>query len=115
MRLVSLAVIAACAAPASFAASAPRTLTFEERVEAQRAIEQVYWSHRIWPADNPGAKPTLDQVLPDAAIRAKVEDYLRKNDALATTFAVPVGSRELQRELTRMATATKGGATVRRL
>jgi hypothetical protein len=33
---------------------APRSLNFEERVAAQRAIEQVYWSHRIWPKENPG-------------------------------------------------------------
>ena len=26
-----------------------RTLTFEERVAYQRAIEDVYWRHRIWP------------------------------------------------------------------
>ena len=32
-------------------------VTFEERVAAQRAIEEVYWTHRIWPKENPGAKP----------------------------------------------------------
>ena len=26
-----------------------RTLTFEDRVAHQRAIEEVYWRHRIWP------------------------------------------------------------------
>jgi hypothetical protein len=28
---------------------AQRTLTLEERVSYQRAIEEVYWRHRIWP------------------------------------------------------------------
>ena len=28
-----------------------RTLTFAERVAYQRAIEHVYWRHRIWPKD----------------------------------------------------------------
>jgi hypothetical protein len=28
-----------------------RTLTFEERVSYQRAIEEVYWRHRISPRD----------------------------------------------------------------
>ena len=27
----------------------PRTLSFAERVSYQRAIEDVYWRHRIWP------------------------------------------------------------------
>src|SRR5262245_6635597 len=30
-----------------------RTLTFEERVSYQRAIEEVYWGHRIWPKERP--------------------------------------------------------------
>ena len=30
----------------------PRVLTFEDRVAAQRAIEEVYWRHRIWPKEN---------------------------------------------------------------
>jgi hypothetical protein len=34
-----------------------RTLTFEERVLYQRAIEDVYWRHRIWPKDRPDPKP----------------------------------------------------------
>src|SRR2546426_498843 len=78
-----VAALLACAFLPLFDASAQaRTLSFEERVTAQRAIEQVYWSHRIWPAQNPGAKPSLSAVMPEAAIRAKVEDYLEKSNAL---------------------------------
>ena len=29
-----------------------RTLTFADRVAYQRAIEDVYWRHRIWPKEN---------------------------------------------------------------
>jgi hypothetical protein len=29
-----------------------KTLTFAERVAYQRAIEEVYWRHRIWPKEN---------------------------------------------------------------
>ena len=32
---------------------AKRTLTLEERVAYQRAIEEVYWRHRIWPKEQP--------------------------------------------------------------
>lgn len=31
-----------------------RTLTFADRVAYQRAIEDVYWQHRIWPKANAG-------------------------------------------------------------
>src|SRR6266487_3617457 len=45
----------------SLAASAIQknsTLTFAERVAYQRAIQDVYWRHRIWPKANP--KPSLE-------------------------------------------------------
>jgi hypothetical protein len=43
-------------------------LTFEERVAYQRAIEEVYWRHRIWPTENPDAKPPLDAVMTQAQL-----------------------------------------------
>src|SRR2546426_7848992 len=66
-----------------------RGLSFEERVAAQRAIEQVYWNHRIWPRD-PGSKPVLSAVMTDEAIRAKVEDYLKESNALETWWHRPI-------------------------
>src|SRR5438105_3976179 len=65
------------------APSVVRTLTFADRVIYQRAIEEVYWRHRIWPQENPGSKPALDEVMPQAEIERKVEDELRKSQALA--------------------------------
>jgi len=63
----------------SFPQAAPaRELTFEERVKGQEAIERVYWAHRIWPRENPGAKPPLAAVLSDQAIRARAQDSLVK-------------------------------------
>src|SRR6266568_7447882 len=53
------------------------TLSFAERVAYQRAIEDVYWRHRIWPNTNPGPKPPLDEVISQAQLEKKVEDYLR--------------------------------------
>ena len=68
------------ASSASVAASATRrerTLTFADRMAYQRAIEEVYWRHRIWPAANAAPKPPLDRVMSHEAIEKKVEDYLR--------------------------------------
>ena len=44
-----------------------RPPSFDERLEAQGAIEDVYWRHRIWPEANPTPKPPRAAVLPDAA------------------------------------------------
>ncbi len=51
------------------------TLTFADRVAYQRAIEEVYWRHRIWPKERPDPKPSLDQVMPRAQLEKKVEKY----------------------------------------
>jgi hypothetical protein len=48
-----------------------RTLTFAERVAYQRAIEDVYWRHRIWPKERPDAKPSLDAVMSQAQLERK--------------------------------------------
>src|SRR5215831_15584373 len=59
-----------------------RALTFAERVVFQRAIEEVYWRHRIWPKENPDPKPSLDAVMSQAQLENRVDDYLRKSQAL---------------------------------
>src|SRR5882724_12120830 len=59
-----------------------RTLTFAERVAYQRAIEEVYWRHRIWPKERFDPKPSLDAVMPQAQLEKKVADYLRNSQML---------------------------------
>src|SRR4249920_3446881 len=51
--------------------SSQRTLTFAERVAYQRAIEEVYWRHRIWPrnrGEQPDPKPSIDAVMSQAQL-----------------------------------------------
>jgi hypothetical protein len=52
-------------------------LTLADRVAYQRAIEEVYWRHRILPKERPDPKPSLDEVMPSAQLEKKVESYLR--------------------------------------
>jgi len=59
------------------APSYSRQLSFKDRVAYQRAIEDVYWRHRIWPKERPDRKPSLDAVMSQASIEQKVHDYLR--------------------------------------
>jgi hypothetical protein len=53
-----------------------------DRVAYQRAIEEVYWRHRIWPKERPDPKPSLDAVMSQATIEQKVQDYLRNSELL---------------------------------
>src|SRR5437868_8933239 len=102
----------------SVAASAirvDRTLTFADRVTYQRAIEEVYWQHRIWPKANAGPKPPLEKVMSQAQIEKKVEDYLRNSQALEDYWQKPITPEQLQAEMDRMAEHTKQPQVLREL
>src|SRR6266567_4439798 len=84
-----------------------RTLTFAERVAFQRAIEEVYWRHRIWPKERPDPKPSLDAMMPQSQVEKKVTDYLRNSRALVDYWQRTITAEQLQAEMDRMAQHTK--------
>src|SRR5205809_985753 len=93
----------------SMAASAlgrRRTLSLAERVAYQRAIEDVYWRHRIWPNERRDPKPSLDSVMSQAQMETKVGDYLRDSQALEADWHRPITAGQLQAEMDRMAQHT---------
>src|SRR5207248_8132554 len=94
---------------------ANRTLTFAERVAYQRAIEDVYWRHRIWPKERPDPKPSLDAMMSQAQLENKVADYLRKSQAVANKWQQPITAEQLQAEMDRMAKHTKQPEVLREL
>jgi hypothetical protein len=99
---------------ASTKASA-RTLTFAQRVAYQRAIEEVYWRHRIWPKENARPKPDLDQVMSAVEIQKKVENYLSKSQTLEENLHKPIAPEQLQAEMERIASNTKQPEVLREL
>jgi hypothetical protein len=103
IMMLSLEGTAAFAAPPERSEGVPRTLSFDERVDAQRAVEEVLWKHRIWPTDNPDPKPHLSAVLSEATLRGKVTDILRKSNALERLWNRPITGAELRSEIDRMA------------
>src|SRR5205809_2294567 len=92
-----------------------RTLTFAERTAYQRAIEQVYWRHRIWPKERADPKPLLDAVMSQAQLEKKVVDYLRKSRALEDDWQRPITAEQLRAEIDRMAQHTKQPEVLRDL
>src|SRR5882724_987141 len=93
----------------------PRTLSFADRVAYQRAIEEVYWQHRIWPKANTGPKPPLDKVMSQAQIEEKVEDYLRNSQALEDYWQRLITPDQVQAEMERMASHTKQPGVLREI
>ena len=98
--------------------SQPRAFSFVERVLFQRAIEDVYWRHRIWPrsrGENPDPKPSLDAVMSQAQLENKVRGYLRDSLALEDYWQKPITAEQLQAEMDRMARDTKQPEVLREL
>ena len=102
LRVVASFLVVALNGAGAFASDPPqRTLTFEERVNAQAAIERVYYAHQI------GATKPFDQAVPRAVLENKVRKYLEQTVALQTYWKTAVTDETLQRELERMAQGTR--------
>src|SRR5258707_2721087 len=100
---------------AASAIRADRTLTFADRVAYQRAMEEVYWQHRIWPKANAGPKPPLAKLMSQARIEEKVEDYLCNWQELEDYWQRPTTPDQLQAEMERMASHTKQPGVLREI
>ncbi|MGH9868456.1 MAG: Kelch repeat-containing protein, partial [Candidatus Polarisedimenticolia bacterium] len=75
-------------------------LTFEQRVAAQRAIEQVYYTHQI-----DRTRP-FDEAAPGELIERKVRDYLLLSAALEQRWGEPITAPMLREETRRIAQST---------
>jgi N-acetylneuraminic acid mutarotase len=75
-----------------------RDLTYDERVQAQSAIERVYYSHLTGSAKKP-----FDQVMTKARLEAKVRTYLKESAALEKQWGTPVTEEMLRKEVQRIA------------
>src|SRR5204862_5881601 len=101
--------------PEAPAKASQRMLTFAQLVAYQRAIEEVYWRHRIWPEERPDPKPSLDAVMSQEQLEKKVANYLGDSQALQDQCQRPITAEQLQAEMDRMAQNTKQPKVLREL
>ena len=80
---------------------------FEQRVQCQIKLEDLRWSYRIWPDENKSTNPSRSTIISDAKIRARVADNMAMENALSGRYGIHIGSKELQKELERMASKSK--------
>lgn len=85
----------------------PETLSFAERALCVEKIEDVYWSHRIWPEANPTAKPRRNEVITQEQIAAKVERALMLESTLEQIWEEPLTPERIQLELNRIVKTTR--------
>ena len=109
MRLGVCLVLGLVCAPAFAGEAVQRTLTFEDRVKAQAAIERVYYSHQV------GATKRFDEAVPKEVLEQKVRTYLEQTAALSGFWKTAVTDYMLQRELERMTQGTRMPERLREL
>ena len=102
-RHASCAVLLAICA----SASGSNDLGFDQRVACQSTLADISWSETLWPQANKSPKPARREILADAAIRARVENQMRMEDALATLYGQTIDDAALQIELNRMAARSR--------
>ncbi len=78
----------------------PRTLTFDERVAAQRAIERVYYAHQV------GTRPPFDEIASPQRLERKVRTYMERSVALEQIWNAPLTAEALTREWERVTRST---------
>src|SRR5262245_61004502 len=79
----------------------PRTLSIDQRIQAQEAIERVYYAHQI------GAVEPFERVVTRELLERKVRTYLKQSVALETVWSTPVTAEMLRAEQQRIARSTR--------
>ena len=93
-------------------------LTFQERLDAQRAIEKVYYEQRsaYTQKTSPQTKiKPFEEAITDKILRAKMEKSLAYSELLESVWQKPLTAYQLQREMERMAKGTKAPGVLRAL
>ncbi|MBN2382802.1 IPT/TIG domain-containing protein [bacterium] len=83
-----------------------QALTFEQRLEYQQAIEQIYYEYRLWPEGSAQSRPSFEESLSEDDLRQKVEDTLKTSYCLQKYWDRPLKGEQLQAELDRYAANT---------
>ena len=96
-------------------ASTTRALDVEQRMACQRAVDEVYWNHRQWPAANPMPKPALSTILTDEKLRAKVRRTILESNALELRWGRTLTGERLQAEVQRLFRDSKRPEVLREL
>lgn len=86
--------------------AADNSLSFEKRLECEKAIEKIYFNHRIWPG-NVNSKPLFEIAVPESVLLKNAEDAIKKSIALEFYWKSPITGEQLQAEIDRIAKNTK--------
>src|SRR5215203_3950488 len=101
--------------PESLARLHGEAFSIPSRVALQRAVDEVYWRHTVWSETGGTAKPSFASVMSPAATCSKVEEMLRKSDALGRLWRQKITGQMLQAEVNRMARGSRDPEMLREI
>ena len=108
-------LVGAALAGAAFAEEAEPAITLEALVDARAEVSRVYYTHRHWPWQNPGPRPSFEEAVPRTSIRAAIEEARAKTRALEALWGRTITATDLQAEMDRMARDSREPARLREL
>ncbi len=85
-------------------------ITYQQRIDAQRAIEKVYYDQRAAYTKRTSPQTEIkpfEEKITDEILKKKVDKYMAYSGLLEHVWKRPVTAAQLQRELDRMALGTK--------
>src|SRR5262249_26206289 len=99
-----LVIASVCLLSTTAGPRAARTMTFRDRVAAQRAIDRVYQAHQIGP---PSPASSSEDPLSESLLESKVRDTLARTAALERYWHTTITGDALHAEAERIARDTR--------
>ncbi len=90
-------------------------LTFQERVECRRALEEVFYNHRRAMSSTPELTPDFSTTVTEDNLAMRVQTTLRLTEALRIFWGQEVAGEDLQDEIDRMVRETADPAVLHEL
>ena len=82
-------------------------LNIEQLIQCQETVEKLNWSYHLWPKENNGNKPSLNEVITENDIINKISSRYSMEVALKKIFNVEFNEILLQQELNRIVNNSK--------
>jgi len=97
-----------------FSTNLKAELSFEDRVNAQRSMEKIFYNHRLWPEEN-GPRKSFHEAMSEEVLVRKTENYVKKSILLDKHWKSPLTGEQLQAEMDRIVERTRDPETLSEL
>ncbi len=87
----------------------------ENLIECKTTLDEIKWSHNLWPKQNKTPKPKFTDVVDKNSIRQSVENSIKMQVLLQERFGLKITPKMLQDDMQRMANDTQNPDGLREL